>query len=1020
MSSLASISGLATGIDFRSLVDQIASIESKRLDHLRARIARNQATQKAWGEVRGLLARLSDAVAVLKNGAALDTFVTQLQGPNTSVVSVSAGPGAAPGRHKVRVLRAARRETVASASFSSKSQALGLAGSFAVGGKRVSLDGTESLDELARRINAMSAGARASVVGSPGSYRLVLAAEETGAAGLRLVDFSGVLATIGFTDGTSSIQHRTSGGFLSDPFESANAALGTWLGFSHGAPAGTVTLGEGTNAFTVFLDLGSLTLAGVRDAINSAAAAAGAATFAELVTESSASGPTMYRLKVTGEAVVTDDGGVLRALGVVAGRRDPVKQVVAGGAMRVDAQGTPATADSLISDLYNGTRWAGAAAGDTIRFEGTRHDGTTFSFVHAIQTGDTVGTLLSRLQSDEGFGTSAAVYVDGSGRIAVASAVGGTSRLALRAWAGNESGGILDLGSFAVIEAGRERVVSVGTNALVEIDGILVENVSNRISGVLPGVDFTVHGADASGAVDVLISRDIDAGVKAVRAFVEAYNAYAEFVRRGVGDTDSTRPPLARDMALRGLGDRISSVLQASNFGLVGSLNRLGEIGLERTRMGTYRLDETTLSNALRHDVEGVRALLGGVGATTTASLTYLGAGTATQPGTYDVVITQLGARAAVQTAGFGGVYLDDGVPDTLSIQDLASGATYGIPLAAGMTSAAIVAAINAELRRAEHRELESERTLYADAAASAVATGATPLGALHHGAGQSSGFVSGTTITISGTRPDGTNVFGTFAVADANTQTLGMLRAAVQAVFGGTVSVTIRDGRLVARALQSGRSSLAVNIGADVSTNPTPVGQMLVRVVGRDAAPIVAEEVGSELRIRHEQAGSARGFTIEMIPGGSSGAGSLGLMEGTYRGTDIAGTVGGHAATGVGDVLTGDSTTPVEGLMLRFTGSSLGTVGSVAYAPGFMGAASALLADFLRTGSGVLDGALRRLDEATDRARARLTDREARLEVRREALLARFVALEEAMAKAQSLQQWMTAQLNQLPRRNT
>ena len=52
MDSLASISGLATGIDFRDLVDQIIEIESSRLNYLRESISNDEARKTAWGEVR--------------------------------------------------------------------------------------------------------------------------------------------------------------------------------------------------------------------------------------------------------------------------------------------------------------------------------------------------------------------------------------------------------------------------------------------------------------------------------------------------------------------------------------------------------------------------------------------------------------------------------------------------------------------------------------------------------------------------------------------------------------------------------------------------------------------------------------------------------------------------------------------------------------------------------------------------------------------------------------------------------
>jgi flagellar hook-associated protein 2 len=1015
MDSLVSISGLATGIDFRSLVDQIVRVESRRLDHLRARIARSQSERNAWGEVRARLVTLREKAAALGDGSAFDAFVTSMLGSNTSVLAASASKSASPGRHTVRVLQTAQREILASDLFASRSAALGLSGAFSVGGKIVAVNAEDSLEDLAARINGLDGAARASVIRAGGAYRLVISASETGAAGARLVDFSDVLVRLGFTDVASVLQHRTGGGFQSSLFDSASTTIGALLGFSDGAPSGVVTFGEGANAFTVALDLGRLTLAGVRDAINSAAASAGAATFAEVVYDTS-QGTTKYRLRVTGEAAVTDDGAVLRALGVLAGGRAAVSQVVASAPLRVDAQGTPATASSPLASLYNGGSHAGVAANDTITFRGTRHDGTEFSFVHTIQAGDTIATLLGRLQSSEGFGDSAIVNIDSAGRITVTSSTAGASSLRLEAFAGNESGAILDLGPFGVTVVGRERVISAGADALVEIDGTRISSASNEISDAVSGITFSVLAADPTTSVDVVVARDAQAGVTAVRAFMEAYNALAEYVGRGAGTVGSSRPPLAGDSILRAIQDRIASVLQAgAEPGLQNSIRRLGDIGLEVTRTGTYRLDETKLLALLQREAGGVRRLFAGFGVTDTASLAYLGAGMATKPGTYAVTVAQPGTRAVARTVGFGGVYVDDGDADRLSITDIASGATYEIALANGMSLAQIVSAINGELTRRQSHEIASERILYADAGASTAATGTTPLSSLYHGPAQGAGFVAGTEISIAGTRPDGTTVFRTFEVTDPDVQTLGHLRAAVQAAFGSGVSVMISNGQLVARDIGGGQSSLVMSIGSDVPGNTLPFGQMLVAVAGRDAAPIVAEAAGSELRIRHEHAGAAQGFAIAFIAGGSSGASSLGLDPGNYVGTDVVGSIGGEAATGAGDVLTADANTAAAGLSVRVFTAASGAVGTVTYARGLASSLEGVLAELLRTGDGALDGLVRRLDEAGRNAEARLRDRESRLEARRQALLARFVALEKAMARAQSMQQWMSAQLGSL-----
>ena len=145
MEPLATISGLATGIDFQGLVAQIAEIESSRLDYLRIQISDDQAERAAWEEVRGLLQTLDTATAALSNGSALDVFSTTLLGPNTDILQVSANSFASPGRHTVRVLQQAQREMLGSAAFASRSTSLGLTGQFVVQGSLIEVSADDSL-----------------------------------------------------------------------------------------------------------------------------------------------------------------------------------------------------------------------------------------------------------------------------------------------------------------------------------------------------------------------------------------------------------------------------------------------------------------------------------------------------------------------------------------------------------------------------------------------------------------------------------------------------------------------------------------------------------------------------------------------------------------------------------------------------------------------------------------------------------------------------------------------------------
>lgn len=1016
MDSLASISGLATGIDFRALVDQIIQVESDRLDYLRVQVSDGNAEAAAWEEVRTLLQAVETTSEGLAGGDSLDVFTTNVLGSNPDILGVSADSSAAPGRHLVRVLQAATREVMGSALQSSRTDSLGVAGSFILGGTVIEVAAEDSLLGIAGRINSLnlgtdSIGVTASVVGTEGAYRLVLSAADTGEVGLGALDTSGVLTELGFFDGTTELKNRTSGGFGTDVLADETTPVGSLLGFGSGAPSGTVTLGAGAGAFTVALDLDAQSLTDIRDAINTAAAGAGSSMFAELVPEGSGS-----RLEITGTAAATDDGGVLQALGILQGSRAATSQVVEGDVLTTDGS-TPATAASALTSLYNGSSPAGATAGDTISFAGTDHLGNAFSFTHTIAGGDTLQTLIDRLEGAEGFNGGATVEVSAEGRLSVTSATEGSSRIGLEAFAGNEGGGILDLGSFEIATEGRDRQVSIGQDAIVEIDGALVTSASNDISDVVEGVTFSVLGADPSSELEVVIGRDDDAAVEALQAFVEAINAFVTFVDAGAGVTGDARPPLAGDAILRGIRDRLNFALQVNvPVGSTGSM-RLSDLGIEITRDGTYDLDTAVLTQKLQDEPGAVRQALGSFGSGSTSAVTYLGAGSNTTPGTYAVNVTQAATLAAATSSGFSGTYLDDGTADILTITHDASGNQYEVDLVNGMTLEQLIDTLNSKFDSDSGQIVTSERTLYSDVLGTTEATASTTLSSLYHGAAQSSGFVAGTELTFSGFTPGGSAVLETFTITDPNTQTLGDVRSAIESAFGSGVTASIVNGQIVVRDQDEGSSQLSVAVGSDVGGNAAPFGQMIVTQTGSSQAGLVAEDEGGELRIRSATYGSANNFTVAYTAGGLNGTASLGLAAGSYSGLDVVGTIGGEAATGVGNTLTADVGTTAAGLSVRVSGAQTGAIGDVTYGQGIMANVFDVAEELLdTTGDGSIDGIIKRLNESIDRTEDRLFDREERLEVRREQLLIQFVALEQAIAAAQSQQERIAAQIASLP----
>ena len=191
--SLSSITGVASGIDYRTLVDQIIAMDRRPADRMQAAIAANTKRKDAFNSYQALLTNLRTAADALKAGTPFDAFSTVVQGTGTSgraLVTATAGAGATPGSFSLEVKGlATAQKTVGTQGFGTA--ALGLSGQFSLtpnGGtaQTITLTGTETLAEVRDKINALTTqtGLQATIVsGGANDNRLVLTGTKTGEVG---------------------------------------------------------------------------------------------------------------------------------------------------------------------------------------------------------------------------------------------------------------------------------------------------------------------------------------------------------------------------------------------------------------------------------------------------------------------------------------------------------------------------------------------------------------------------------------------------------------------------------------------------------------------------------------------------------------------------------------------------------------------------------------------------------------------------------------------------------------------
>jgi flagellar hook-associated protein 2 len=141
-----------------------------------------------------------------------------------------------------------------------------------------------------------------------------------------------------------------------------------------------------------------------------------------------------------------------------------------------------------------------------------------------------------------------------------------------------------------------------------------------------------------------------------------------------------------------------------------------------------------------------------------------------------------------------------------------------------------------------------------------------------------------------------------------------------------------------------SGSIDLTIDVGANMSD--------IVAKINNDPRLkdlLIASDNGGMLQIDSTKFGKNGQFTLvsNQSPLGTNSG--VGFAAGSLvDGLDVAGTIAGQAATGVGQFLTGDKTNTVaNGLQIQYTGTTIGAVGSMNFTSGLIGVLNNTLNSF-------------------------------------------------------------------------
>jgi flagellar hook-associated protein 2 len=695
---IGSFQGLASGVQWRDLVDQIIEVETSRaLGPVSSALNAENRRIEGWTALSAAVTKARDALAALKDGSAFRTrsatVGTTASGRNLATVSGIAS--AAPGRYAVEVENLAQSEKLSGLAVADAGVALGVSGRFSINGASVTIEATDSLSRVRDKINASNTGAAptrvaATLVSANGATRLVLSSETTGARGIELADdrsgtgSTSTLEALGFIDSSRALNVGADGTTRSMRISSTTLAAAAALGISVSPSPATILV----NGRTLTVDLENDSLAQIVARIN--ALSPNAATL-----ESETEGSTTWsRVAIAGS--VAGDGSpeadlVMEALGLrVGGRASNITQSVSFDSVLTGFGGATATGSTQLTDLGVGSA-AGLQAGDVINVVGTDGAGAAVNYAYTVTGTDTVDDLLTSLQSAFAPGQDVtASIVDGQLRFT--DTVSGDSRLALTLSAGLQSGGTLDFGS-STTTYGRIRQLSVGEDARIRVDGALITSRSNTIAGAAGGASLALTGEEDGATFDVTIAATRDTSIGVVQGFATAYN---ELLAAVTNETKATgRLPFAS--SARAVLGSMKGILLSNQVGLGASAQyqRAGAVGLSLQKDGTLKLDTNVFRAALENDPLGVEALFTSAGSADNPNIQYVGADGVTPSSVSALIITQAATKSSTLGSAFA-TYAAGGTPASMTVTSEGSGRSATITLQNGDTPSILAARLQA------------------------------------------------------------------------------------------------------------------------------------------------------------------------------------------------------------------------------------------------------------------------------------------------------------------------------------
>ena len=877
------ISGLSSGFDWRSMIDQLIAVEHRSVDLIEDKKTDYENKLSAWQTFNTSLLSLKTAAESLKDADDFNLFTSSMTTDDSlvdadDILTVTTSDSASSGSYTIKVTNLATAQKLSSYSFTSQTSELGssYAGDILINGKVATINATDSLVDLASTINGINTGAdpsgvTASIVNyGVNDYRLILTSDTTGEDGISLLNGSStdLLQKYGWKDKQAAvIKNPITQGAQSDRFTAQNVAIKSLLGLATGEVSTTV-LSITANAVTtdIVINLSTQSLTDIKTAINDAMDNEGPARtdiVASVVSET-VDGTTYYRLQIEGnnDVTFTDENNILNTLGILHNN----SAIIAAADSEISANemtedGEYITPDTLLVDIDGYISYDGS---DNIQMTGTKTGGGAVNNTFNISATSTVQDLLDAIETQYATTSGDAIaYVTADGKIRVDDVAGGGSLNVILA--DNITNGQLEFvdadAAFGDASAARKREITTGSDSTVEIDGVAVTDDSNTIDTVIPGVTLNLVSVDADTTVTLNVERDVDKIKGNIEGFADKYNTVISYINSQFtydAESKETGGILFGDATLRSVKADLTTLITEDIWGVDSDFSILSLVGVEMDSDLELSIDDTILTGYLRTNFNDIKSLFVGQGNATDSSVRYVGHTRDSQAGEYDIHIN----RAANRGTETGNVALDGGGADeTLTITQ--GNDTAAITITSGMSLDDIKNEINQELDTVYAETLVGDQLLTESAVAITSETKWTNI--------DTTTLQNNDVISFSGTNRGGNDITGSYTISNVSTDSVQGLLTAIENAYSSKVTASIdSSGRIVIADEYEGYSQLSLDItepggrGLDFGTIDVTVGAGDGSQEGRYAMNITATDDGSNhLVLRNDNYGDSSSFTI-------------------------------------------------------------------------------------------------------------------------------------------------------------